>query len=367
MNSKLLNDIKKCNQKSAFKIRYRKQKSGYSIYLEIQRTDLRKTINLKGFSVTDKVSNLTSDKQVIQKAYEKQLHYNHLYELKGNNALAQDKLRESNVIDFFEDLKNKKEGNTLKNWSNALKHFREFSKGYVRFSDITIQYCENYREYLLSKVSENTTSSYFSTLRTVLNNAVMRELIYRNPASYVKNPKVTPERNFLVADEIENLVKSNYMIPDIQNAFLFSCYTGIRISDIIDLTWDNIQGDYLNFKQLKTEEHLRFKLPNTAKTILLKQSANINESDKVFRLPGQVTINKHIGRWLRENGIEKHITFHCARHTFATLCLTYDIDLYTVSKLLGHTDIKHTQIYAKIIDKKRDEAIDKLPSFNSSI
>lgn len=72
-------------------------------------------------------------------------------------------------------------------------------------------------------------------------------------------------------------------------------------------------------------------------------------------------ISRVVARWAVLAGINKHITFHCARHTFATLCLTYDIDLYTVSKLLGHRDIKTTQIYAKLIDKKKDEAIDKLP------
>ena len=65
---------------------------------------------------------------------------------------------------------------------------------------------------------------------------------------------------------------------------------------------------------------------------------------------------------IQKAGINKRITFHCGRHTFATMCLTYDIGIYTVSKLLGHTDVKHTQIYAKLIDKKRDEAIDKLPA-----
>jgi site-specific recombinase XerD len=66
---------------------------------------------------------------------------------------------------------------------------------------------------------------------------------------------------------------------------------------------------------------------------------------------------------IEQTDIQKKITFHCGRHTFATLCLTYDIDIFTVSKLLGHTDVKNTQIYAKLIDKKKDQAIDKLPTF----
>lgn len=86
-----------------------------------------------------------------------------------------------------------------------------------------------------------------------------------------------------------------------------------------------------------------------------------NENDKVFDLKSHQVTTKYLKRWVKDTGINKKITFHCARHTFATLCLTHDIDLYTVSKLLGHRDIKSTQIYAKLIDKKKDEAIDKLP------
>ena len=363
MNEKLIKEIKKFNQKSVFKIRFRKQKDDYSIYLEVQRKDLRKTINLKGFTVTGKISNILSDKQIIQKAHEKQLYYNHLYEMKGNNALVQDKLRETNVVDFYDDLRNRKKGNTFKNWSNSFNHFKEFSKGYIKFSDITIQYCETYREYLLSKVSENTTSTYYSNLKTVLNIAVMRKLIESNPASYVKNPKPIPKREFLTVEEIKNLSESDYENSDIKNAFLFSCFTGLRISDILKLSWNDIKKEYLEIKQQKTEELLRIKIPETANKILTMQKELYANSDKVFQLPGEVAINRHLGRWLKENDISKHITFHCGRHTFATMCLTYDIDLYTVSKLLGHTDIKHTQIYAKIIDKKRDKAIDKLPIF----
>ena len=78
-------------------------------------------------------------------------------------------------------------------------------------------------------------------------------------------------------------------------------------------------------------------------------------------IPSENKINKHIKNWIQAAGINKHVTFHISRHNFATLLLSSDIDIYTVSKLLGHKDVKVTQIYAKLIDKKRDEAIEKLP------
>ena len=360
MNEKLKKELKKLNYKSSYKIKYRKQKDGYSLYLEIQRKNLRETINLKGYILSDIASTVQKDKQILQKANEEKSKYNERYELNGNNVLLQNKLRESNVIDFYNALRSKKSGNTLKSWNNAYKHFQRFTKGYIKFSDITLQFCENYREYLLSEVSENTACTYYANFKTLLNNAVKKGIIQSNIASYVENPKPTPKREFLTINEIEKLSNSEYFLPDIQNAFLFSCFTGLRISDIKKLRWDNINEGYLEIEQEKTDELLRLKLSETANNILNKQH---QDSELVFDLPGEVAINRHLEKWLKENGITKKITFHCARHTFATMCLTYDIDIYTVSKLLGHTDIKHTQIYAKLIDKKRDAAIDKLPTF----
>ena len=93
-----------------------------------------------------------------------------------------------------------------------------------------------------------------------------------------------------------------------------------------------------------------------------KELRKNSEDGKVFLLPIDTgTINKVIRNWMKSAGIKKEITYHCSRHTFATMCLTYDIDIYTVKKLLGHSDLKSTEIYAKLIDKKKDEAIEKLP------
>ena len=75
----------------------------------------------------------------------------------------------------------------------------------------------------------------------------------------------------------------------------------------------------------------------------------------------ELRLQFHLRKWIKDAEIEKEISFHCARHTFATMCLTQEVDIFTVSKLLGHKDLESTQIYAKLIDKKKDEAIDKLP------
>ncbi|MCK4358334.1 MAG: integrase catalytic domain-containing protein, partial [Candidatus Cloacimonetes bacterium] len=136
---------------------------------------------------------------------------------------------------------------------------------------------------------------------------------------------------------------------------------GLRISDIRSLTFNKIKDGYLAYRQTKTTSPERIKLSPNALEILKEQKQLVNEN-KIFNLKSKEYIFYKLREWIEKAGIKKHITFHCARHTFATLCLTYDIDLFTVSKLLGHQDIKTTQIYAKLIDKKKDEAIDKLPN-----
>jgi len=362
MIQKLQKEIQNYNLKSDYKIKYRESAKGYSLYLEIRKKNYRNTINLEDFVITGLVSRLADDKLILRKANEIQQSYNIEYKLKGDRIQLKQEIKNINVVDFFLAEKNQKKGNTKKNWSNALKHFKTYTKGHIQFDRIDIVFCENFRKYLLQNVSQNTTCTYFSIFKKVLNLAVMRDILDKNPASFIKNRKPEVSREFLTVTELKKLIETPYRVEDVKNAFLFGCFTGLRLSDVKNLKWDNIKEEVLNIRQIKTKEPLRVKLSQSALNILEKQEKNNTSNDKaIFGLLSDNGTNKHIKRWMESAGIEKHITFHSSRHTFGTMCLTYDIDLYTVSKLMGHTDIKHTQIYAKLIDKKRDQAIDKLP------
>ena len=363
MIPKLQKEFQDYNKKSDYKIKYRKIKTGYSLYLEIQRKNNRQTINLEGLTITGKISKLNQDKLVLEKASESQDSYNRQLKFEGDKALTRQKAKNINVVEYFSSLKEDKKGNTKRNWNNALRHFKIFTKGFVKFENIDIVFCENFRKYLLNNVSQNTTCCYFSVWKRVLNLAVRRDFIDKNPAIFVKNTKPEVSREFLTVSDLKQLIETSYEIDYIRSAFLFSCFTGLRLSDVKNLKWNNIKERMLNIRQIKTREPLRIKLSESAMNILeIQDKYNSNNSERVFALLADNATNKHIKRWIKKAGIDKHITFHSGRHTFATLCLTYDIDLYTVSKLLGHNDIKHTQIYAKLIDKKRDAAIDNLPT-----
>jgi integrase len=174
-------------------------------------------------------------------------------------------------------------------------------------------------------------------------------------------PKTEVHKEFLTLPELKALKNTACENGQTKNAFLFSCFTGLRYRDIESLHFEDIREGYLHFRQQKTKGYERIKLSQNALEIISRQREINGGEGTVFRLLFSTTTQKHINQWVEDAGINKHITWHSGRHTFATLALTHDIDLYTVSKLLGHKEIKTTQIYAKLVDKKKDEAIDKLP------
>ncbi|MDP8268081.1 MAG: site-specific integrase [Candidatus Tenebribacter davisii] len=362
MYEKLLKEIRKFNQKSIFKIKYRKLKEKYTLFLELQRDGNRKTINIENCFVKGLTSSYINDKRMVHKASQEQQVYDKQYEFKKDTFLRDIKIKSSNVVTFFESIKeSKKSKATRRSWNNTINYFKEFTKGKLTFKEINLEFSEKFRRYLLTQVSENSTATYFSVFKAMLNHAVKHNILVKNPAKFVLNPKKRVEREFLLLDEIKLLASTDSYRPQTTNAFLFSCFTGLRISDIRNLTWSNITKDSLEYTQQKTGISQKMKINESALGILKEQKAS-TKGKRVFEVPrSDSNSNKHLKKWVNRAGIKKHITFHCSRHTFATLCLTYDVDLYTVSKLLGHTDIKNTQIYAKLIDKKKDQAIDKLP------
>ncbi|MBQ5486677.1 MAG: integrase catalytic domain-containing protein, partial [Bacteroidales bacterium] len=154
-------------------------------------------------------------------------------------------------------------------------------------------------------------------------------------------------------------------------AFLFGCFTGLRKSDIEKLTWGEVQkfGDYtrLVFKQKKTGGQEYLDIPKAAEQYLGKQGSK-GQDDLVFPMfKYSSETSLELRRWALAAGITKDFTFHCSRHTFAVMLLNSGTDIYTVSKLLGHREIATTQIYAHLVDSRKQEAVDKISDIFSNI
>ena len=169
----------------------------------------------------------------------------------------------------------------------------------------------------------------------------------------------------MTIEELKRLIGTECKYEIMKQAFLFSCLCGLRVSDIRKLKWSDLQKSgeriRIEIKMQKTKEPLYLPISDEALKWLPQQN-EAKGDDLIFPLTHEGTINKILQKWAKDAGVIKHISFHVARHTHATMMLTLGADLYTVSKLLGHKNIATTQIYAKIVDKKKEEAISLIPN-----
>ena len=267
--------------------------------------------------------------------------------------------RQANFVEYFELLcQTKPKGE--KAWWNTLKHLQTFTKGRIAFSAIDERWLEDFKAYLVEQLSPNTAHTYFSKIKASLNQAIKDKIILANPSQSVSQvKKQETQRTFLTVQELKALADTPCQNEEIKRAFLFSCCSGLRLSDVSNLKWGNIKEGTLEFRQQKTKGVEYLPLSPTA--IKLLNIVTGNNLDLVFHLPSRQQITKVLKRWAKIAGLEKHVSFHTARHTFATLGLTSGVDLYTISKLLGHRNIAATQIYAKVIDEKKRQAVNMFP------
>ena len=267
--------------------------------------------------------------------------------------------------------KRKSKKGSLDNWEISYKHFKDFiGSDKLPFRRIDKKLCEEYKEYLCNvkktdgePLASSSISSYYSKFRATLNKAVKQRYLSFNPANEVETPRVkTPKREHLTVEELKKVSKVECRYPVLKHAFMFACLTGLRWSDVQKLTWSEIEqntdGWRVVFHQKKTDGLQYVEIPDNAKQYVGEPT---DPEARVFRrLKYSSYMNVALQRWMMDAGITKNITFHCARHTYAILQLQHGADIYTVSKLLGHSNLKTTQIYADIVDQKRKEAVNRL-------
>jgi integrase len=262
------------------------------------------------------------------------------------------------------------------NWDSVLKHLIKFKGDFVPFKDVDVKWLENFKYYLKhtartksnQPLSQNSCYSYFNKVKACLREATREHIISNNPAELVKGFKQgESEREFLTLDELKKVANAKCEISILKQAFLFSALTGLRWSDVHKLIWKEVQyseeqGYYIRFKQKKTNGYQTHPIPEQAFNLLHDRQG---DEERVFKgLRYSAWNNLKLQQWVMKAGISKTITFHCARHTYATLQLTFGTDIYTVSKLLGHKELKTTQVYAKIINQKKVEAANAIPDIN---
>lgn len=214
------------------------------------------------------------------------------------------------------------------------------------------------------RLAVNTQRCYWRELSAILGKAVRKGIIDTNPCQQIEPPKKEQhERVYLTLPELRRMANTPCKDEVAKRAFLFSCLTGMRKSDVERLTWEEVaERDggtaRITFRQKKTGGLLYHDISREAREFMgARQNKGL-----VFDGFNYAHMSKKLQEWAKAAGVRKPITYHSSRHTFALLLLDQSTDIYTVSKLLGHTDVKTTQIYAHILDKKKQEAIASLPS-----
>lgn len=232
----------------------------------------------------------------------------------------------------------------------------------MKVAQINERWVVDFMRYLRGRnLADNTLVEYINALRSFWRWCVKKNIANGNPFEVVELHKQNGIREYLTIEELQTLINTptKYRVREL---FLFSCLTGLRWSDVVALRWCDVEEfggrTRIRFTQQKTKAHEYMYLNAQAVALM---GARGEDAEKIFRHHSKTSSNYQLTKWVQSAGIKKHITFHCARHTFATMLLTLDTDIYTVSKLLGHSNIATTQIYAKIVDKKKQEAVDKIP------
>jgi len=311
--------------------------------------------------------------ELIRQKRQNQLNKPEIYTGEELEKLRIKELSERNFVEYFKSLADKRKASNFDNWVSAYKYLEIFTKGILKFADLNEKFCTEFKEYLLTTksnksnkvtLSQNSAVSYFNKFKASMKQAYKDGYLQTNLNVKINTIKtVETQREYLSIEQVQILVKTPCSISLLKSSALFSILTGLRFSDIAKLVWSEVQhseieGYFLKFIQQKTKAVENLPISEQAFSLMGERK---EPKEQVFKgLVYSAYLNSHLKQWILSAGITEKITFHSFRHTYATLQLSKGTDIYTVSKMLGHRELKTTQIYAKIIDKTKREATDKI-------
>lgn len=373
--------------RSSITLRQRTLPSGRTtLYLDIICNGRRKVESLKLFLIPETSrADKQKNKETLKLA--EAIRAKRVVEVQNKEfGFKSDFAEDTNFYDYYVAITEKRLGTESRgnwgNWRSCLKHMEKYDPNIKKrtFADITQDWVQGFRDYLEKEacawgcdyrerikdhpLSKNSKLSYFNKLRACLNQAMEERIIQTNPIVGVERFKEAEgTRMYLTIEEVKTLAQTECEYPNIKRAFLFSCLTGLRRSDVLRLKWGDIhkQDGYTRiiFTQKKTGG-LEYLDISAQASELLGERGKPNEN--VFTdIHSPSCTNEAIKRWVLRAGINKEITFHMSRHTFAVMMLDLGTDIYTVSKLLGHRELSTTQRYAKVLDKNKQKAVSKIP------
>ena len=288
--------------------------------------------------------------------------------------------RSINFLDYYQAYIDSYTKKDLRMIKIALNRFKDFLKEQYPLYEfgikpdlITKDMMEHFVEYLQSRSVGEGAKSIYQRFKKVVRYAIDHEVMLKDPCKGVvcKVDEQILRKDVLSMDEIQSLIQCHYENenPNVRRAFILCLYCGLCFCDVKDLTYKNV--DYTNrllkFEQNKTKGHSAYSgvmipLNDGLLSLIGEVPEDLNSS--IFNLPSYESCSKSVKRWVKRAGINKHISWHCARHSFAVNILNNGANIKTVASLLGHSGLKHTEKYTRAVDRLKEDAINSLPALN---
>ena len=348
-----------------FKVRHIRRKENLNLYLVANpRTPIERNHNKETLQLA---------KKIRQEREQELLENSEGYRLKKD--------RQINFLDYFQNYIDNYTKKDIRMMQIALQRFKDFLKEtpeYTKFAksikpeQLNKDMMVVFTEYLQSRSIGEGAKSIYQRFKKVINYAIEHDVITKNPCTgvVIKVDAQILRKDVLSLDEVQKLIATNdeKQNPEIRRAFIFCLYCGLRYCDVKDLTFANV--DYSNrllkFEQNKTKGHsansgVIIPLNDGLLRLLGEPTINQNKDSLIFTLPSYEMCLKSLKRWVKRAGIDKHISWHCARHSFAVNILNNGANIKTVASLLGHSGLKHTEKYTRAVDKLKEDAINSLP------
>ena len=290
--------------------------------------------------------------------------------------------RDINFLDYFQSYIDKYTKKDIRMLDVALKRFKDFlndTPEYEKYANkikpeqITKDMVVAFTEYLQGRSRGEGARSLYARFKKVIKYAIEHDIMLKDPCKgiSIKADDQQLKKEVLSTDEIQQLIATHYKNenPNIRRAFIFCLYCGLRFCDVKDLTFANVDysNKLLKFEQNKTKGHsatsgVVIPLNDCLLQLIGKPSSPNKRDEVIFPLPSYEMCLKALRHWVKRAGIDKHISWHCARHSFAVNLLNSNkVNIKTLATLLGHSSLKHTEKYTRATDSLKREAMNILP------
>jgi len=341
-----------------------------SYYLDIWHGEKRRYEFLKLYTVKARTKAQAGNNQKVKELAESIRSKRELELASSDYDIIPKFKRNTDFLAYFEHFYNNYQNKDIRLVKGAFTHFSLFIQKreikYLSVKNLDEQICRDFKKYLEDHLHGETIANYFKKFRSVIQKAVREKLILEDITKKITVTKTEGlKKDILTFDEIQKMAEAPCGNEQVKRAFLFSLNTGLRFVDVKALRWSNIdfKENKIHYIQAKTRHISKtanhtLDLNPTALNMIGKKG---NPDELVFTLPSHTGCLHSLNKWAKNAGIEKHITWHCARHSIAVNLLTNGTDVKTVAGILGHSGLAHVDKYLRVIDELKKQAINRLP------